>query len=357
MRILAINTSGLDGKVCINCDGKIITTAVENPYSENIIKAVSTALEQADLSLQDIDCFGVVNGPGSFTGIRIGMAVIKGMLCGLEKPCVQINSFELVAYNIKDSDFVVVLDSGNADAYYAIFKDGTMQENGFATMQKIEQFATANGIKIYCSLAEKGKFEQFDKLIFVDTQNSLANLTLEKAQKNDVVGLEQLCPIYIKLSQAEIGLEQKMAQNLSFRAAQPKDVEALAIVDEQCFDGIEAYDKKSFEGELLEKSKQYFVALYQNLVIGYIGVQVLGDELNLLKIAVLPQYRNLGVGFKLMQLTFDFKAQNNLKNYFLEVRQSNERAQKLYKKFGFATKSQREKYYDDGETALVMFAK
>ena len=84
---------------------------------------------------------------------------------------------------------------------------------------------------------------------------------------------------------------------------------------------------------------------------------MLGDELNLLKLAVLPQYQKLGVGFKLMEKTFDFKTQNQLSNYFLEVREDNQKAIKLYQKFGFKTKSVREEYYSDGTNALVMFSK
>ena len=148
-----------------------------------------------------------------------------------------------------------------------------------------------------------------------------------------------------------------MKEHLSFRDATIGDENALSIIDKQCFDGHEKYDEKSFEEELSEKSKHYYVALYDNLVIGYVGVQILGEELNLLKIAVLPQYRKLGVGFKLMSHTFDYRKQNQLTNYFLEVKDNNESAKKLYQKFGFKTKSTRKSYYDDGTDALVMFTK
>ena len=84
---------------------------------------------------------------------------------------------------------------------------------------------------------------------------------------------------------------------------------------------------------------------------------MLGDELNLLKLAVLPQYQKLGVGFKLMEKSFDFKKDKNLSNYFLEVSENNQKAIKLYQKFGFKTKSVREKYYSDGSNALIMFSK
>lgn len=358
MKILAINTSGNLAEVSIKDDKKLTKNKINSPYSENIMGTIQQTLKDANLSVSDIDCFGVVTGPGSFTGIRIGMAVVKGLICGLNKKCIAINSFELISYNIKDSDFVVLCDSGNADTYYAIFKDGLVQEMGFGTIDDIKKFAQPKGLKIYFSSAEKEKFFGVDGLTQVDVSpDTLANLTYKLALDNNFVLLEKLSPVYIKLSQAEVGLEQKLKQNLSFRDANANDVNALSVIDEQCFDGAERYDINSFKEEIAEPSKHYIVALFGNLVIGYVGVQTLGEELNLLKIAVLPQYRRLGIGFKLLGLSFDYKIKNNLTNYFLEVRESNVSAQKLYQKFGFKTKSKREKYYSNGETALVMFAK
>lgn len=359
MKILGINTSGANGEICIKNDDIIFTTKIKSPYSENIMTAIQNTLIDANLSLSDIDSFGIVTGPGSFTGIRIGMAVIKGILCGIDAKCVSINSFELVSYNIKDNDFIVILDSGNADSYYGIFKNRVIDEIGFGTVEQISQFASNQNLKIYYSSLENEKFEDYEMLQKTDVdKNTLANLCYQKSLKNDFTSIEKLSPIYIKLSQAEIGLEQKMKENLSFREANSVDVESLSIVDEQCFaKGSERYSKQSFEGELAEKSKKYFVALYGNLVIGYVGLQTLGDDLNLLKIAVLPQYQKLGVGFKLMEMSFEYRKNQKLTNYFLEVREDNKKAIKLYQKFGFKAQSVREKYYDDGTNALVMFAK
>ena len=231
---------------------------------------------------------------------------------------------------------------------------------GFGTLEQICTYAKKEGIKVYYSSLEAEKFADYKNYDINSVEispNTLADLCGEKCENNDFVGVENLSPIYIKFSQAEIGLEKNMKEHLSFRDAKIGDETALAIIDKQCFDGYEKYDEKSFFDELSEKSKHYFVALYNNLVIGYVGVQTLGDELNLLKIAVLPQYRKLGVGFKLMAHTMDYRKQNNLTNYFLEVREDNEQAKKMYQKFDFKTKSVREKYYADGTNALVMFTK
>ena len=359
MKVLAINTSNAFGEIALKDDAEYLKKTIESPYSENIMTSLQSLLDDSCMSLDEIDVFGIVTGPGSFTGIRIGMAVIKGILCGLQKKCVEINSFDLLSYNIKDDNYIVLLDSGNADCYYAIYKNHKVFEIGFETVENIISFAQRDKINVYYSAQESNKFAEFDYIKQIDVdENSLINLCYEKAEKSEFVSIEKISPVYIKLSQAEIGLEKKIKEGLSFRDANAVDSEALAIVDEQCFaDGTERYSKLSFENELKEPSKHYFVALYQNLVVGYVGVQTLGDELNLLKLAVLPQYQKLGIGCKLMEHTFEYRKSHNLSLYFLEVKENNKTAIKLYQKFGFKTESIREKYYSDGQNALVMFCK
>ena len=358
MNILAINTTNNLSEVCFKDERKTISKKIDSPYSENIMRVIQEVLDDANVKLSDIGAIGIVTGPGSFTGIRIGMAAVKGMCFGANIPCVAINSFDLISYNIQDSEYIALLDSGNADCYYAIISDNKTREMGFAKVEELAEFSKQKNLKIYYALQEEEKFGEYDFLNKIDiSKNTLADYIYQKAIASEYTDLERLSPIYIKLSQAEIGLEQKMKDNLSFAVANIQDANALAVVDSQCFGGGEGYSAKSFEEELSEKSKHYIVAKFAGLVIGYVGLQTLGDELNLLKIAVLPQYRNLGVGFKLMELSFDYKKENNLSNYFLEVRESNQNAIKLYKKFGFKLQSKRERYYSDDETALVMNTK
>ncbi len=358
MKILAINTTNAFGEICINNDGIITKAQIQNPYSEHIMNSLQSIMENCNLSINDIDAFGIVTGPGSFTGIRIGMSVLKGLLCGIKRPLVSINAFDLISHNIQDKNYVVVLDSGNSDCYYAICENKVAMEMQFGNVEDILKFANQNGLKVYFNKDEFEKFGEYSELVPVEIdKNTLANIVFEKAKNNDFITIEKLSPIYIKLSQAEIGLEKQMKEHLSFAVANQNDVSMLEVIDKQCFDEYERYSANMFLEEVTEKTKRYFVAKYDDLIIGYVGLQNVSDELSLLKIAVLPQYRKLGVGFKLMELSFDFKKECNANSYFLEVRESNESAIKLYQKFGFKVQGKRENYYDGKETAIVMVAK
>lgn len=358
MNILAVDTTGKIAQIACIKNEQVFSAQMTGPFSEKIMPTIDQVLQNAGVDIDKIDCFAVATGPGSFTGIRIGIAVIKGFLSAKTKRCVAVNSFEQIAYNINDDNFVVLLDSGNVEHYYSIFTDKKVTEMGHGTIEQIKEYANKNGLKIYYSCREKSAFCDYDGIFEVKEKPcSFEEMIKQKAQNADFVSLSQISPIYIKLSQAEIGLEQNMKIHTKYRIAEKYDSEALAIIDEQCFEGAERYDKQSFDCELSESSKHYFVATYDNLVIGYVGLQVLGNDLNLVKIAVLPQYRQLGVGFALMQMASDFRKQNKLEQYFLEVRQSNQKAIKLYQKFGFKQSNVREKYYSDGESAVVMFSK
>ena len=358
MNILAVDTTSKIAQISCIKNNDIFKVEMAGPFSEKFMPAIDQVLIEAQIDINKIDCFAVATGPGSFTGIRIGIAVIKGFLSAKETKCIAVNSFEQTAYNINDNNFIVLLDSGNIEHYYAIFADKKVTEMGQGTMEQIKIYAQKNGLKVYYSCREKDSFCEYDGIFEVqEKQNSFEEMIKNKANDGEFVGLSQISPIYIKLSQAAIGLEQNMKIHTQYRVAEKIDAEGLSIIDEQCFEGAEKYDKKSFEEELAEDSKHYFVATYDNLVIGYVGLQVLGDDLNLVKIAVLPQYRQLGVGFNLMQMASDFRKQNKLGQYFLEVRQSNQKAIKLYQKFGFKQSNIREKYYSDGENAVVMFSK
>lgn len=358
MKTLAINTTNKLAEVVCQNEDTIYSCKMDSSFSEHIMPSIFDCLDKQNLNISDIDCFGIVTGPGSFTGIRIGMSVLKGMICALNTKCVAVNSFELISYNISDNDYIVLLDSGNTDHYYSIFNNKMCKEYGFAKIDKIKEFADKNGLKIYCSSLEYSVFEGYNCVNPVQVKkDTLANLIYQKAQNGEFTSINQLSPIYIKQSQAEIGLVQDINQNVKYRVAEMQDVNGLVLIDEQCFDGYEKYSKQTFIDELSLSDRHYIIATHKNLVVGYVGLWQTGDDLNLLKIAVLPQFRKFGVGFKLMQMASDYRKQKGLDKYFLEVRENNEKAIKLYKKFGFKTLNIRERYYSDGENCLVMFAK
>lgn len=115
---------------------------------------------------------------------------------------------------------------------------------------------------------------------------------------------------------------------------------------------LNIHSKDSIFKELNTKIFKYFVAKIDNKVIGFISFSHTLD-IEIEAIAVEVYYTNKGVATLLLNKCFEFAKQNNIKNIFLEVRESNQKAINLYIKNGFYKTNSRERYYDNLEDAII----
>ena len=125
MHILAVDTSAKVSSVSIMNDDKLVaitTLNTGNTHSETLLGSVKSLLNQTSLKVSDIDLFAVTNGPGSFTGIRIGVSLIKGLAFG-HKNCIGVSTLEALAQNLIDRDGIIcpVMDARRSQVYNAIF--------------------------------------------------------------------------------------------------------------------------------------------------------------------------------------------------------------------------------------------
>jgi len=95
-------------------------------HSETLLPMIEASLRCAKLTLENIDAFTVTTGPGSFTGIRIGIAAVKGMAVAREKPCMGISTLEAIAYNLLGQDCLAccAMDARREQVYTALFDCG-----------------------------------------------------------------------------------------------------------------------------------------------------------------------------------------------------------------------------------------
>ena len=127
MKILAIETSCDICSVSLLEDNNLILelkeTAVKN-HSESLMPLIDKLFKETNTSLKDIDLFAVDNGPGSFTGIRIGLSTVKAFCDVTHKPCVAISSLEALAYTVDtESSYICsMIDAKHENVYASIFK-------------------------------------------------------------------------------------------------------------------------------------------------------------------------------------------------------------------------------------------
>ena len=127
---------------------------------------------------------------------------------------------------------------------------------------------------------------------------------------------------------------------------------------EQC----KLIEKSSFGGErnddflsgLANKNYLQYVAVESGIVVGYVVLLCVVDEIEIISIAVLPQYRGRGYSKELLNFVFDKAKKIGAVAIFLEVNEKNKIARGLYEKVGFVTISTRQKYYNNSEDAIIM---
>ena len=134
MKILALETSAKAVSAAISEDGKLLASGYQDTgltHSRTLMPIVEHLLKNTGLSLSEIDAFAVSNGPGSFTGIRIGVSAAKGLAFGAEKPLVGVSTLEAMANNVAFSDGLIIraMDARRNQIYNALFS----AENGVLT--------------------------------------------------------------------------------------------------------------------------------------------------------------------------------------------------------------------------------
>ena len=141
MKILALDTSSQAASCAWMEDGLLMGEFFLNAsltHSQTIMPMVQSMLDSLSLCVADADAFAVSCGPGSFTGLRIGIAAVKGMSMVFGKPCVSVSTLEALAWNLSTHRGVIVpvMDARREQVYTALF-----QGDGDSVMRVSEDFA------------------------------------------------------------------------------------------------------------------------------------------------------------------------------------------------------------------------
>ena len=129
MIILAVDTSGPVCGVAISRDGQIAYEGIavnKHTHSASLLPMIDEALKRTGLAVQAVDLFAAVVGPGSFTGVRIGVSTVKGLAHGAGKPCAGVNALEALAAGIPQTDALIcpIQDARAGQVYGAAFQSG-----------------------------------------------------------------------------------------------------------------------------------------------------------------------------------------------------------------------------------------
>ena len=127
MRILALETSAKAVSAAVTEDGALLASAFQCSgltHSRTLMPIVEHILKNTDLKLSDMDAIAVAVGPGSFTGVRIGVATVKGLALGTDRPCVGVSTLEAMAWGARSlgGSLCCVMDARAGQVYNALFE-------------------------------------------------------------------------------------------------------------------------------------------------------------------------------------------------------------------------------------------
>lgn len=223
MKILGIETSSKICAVALSEDNKLIKDKIledENTHSVKLMPLVDELLKETKVDIKDIDLFACDKGPGSFTGIRIGIATIKAFVDVTNKNVIGITSLEALAYNVEQNGIICsIIDAKNENVYCGFFeRTGNeikqIEDLQFENINKILKHAkelskkiifVGNASEVYKDMI---KSELNDKAIFIDDKEknklNARNINLAAFNKKEQAGdTNSLIPMYLRVSSAE----------------------------------------------------------------------------------------------------------------------------------------------------------
>lgn len=232
MLLLAFESSAKAAGVALLRDGALLGEYFQNSgqtHSRTLLKMAEDLINNCDLQVSDLDAVAVANGPGSFTGLRIGVAAAKGLAWGREIPCVGVSTLEAMAEGayLTDGILVCCMDARRSQVYNAIFqkKNGELHrlsEDRAISVGELEEelkklekpkFLVGDGAVVcYNTVSDNSELHLLPEHLRLQRASGVALAAWKQLQRGDVPDAASLSPNYLRLSQAERERNKKLQQ-------------------------------------------------------------------------------------------------------------------------------------------------
>ena len=220
MLILAFESSAKAASVALVKDGKLLSQSSQVSgltHSRTLLPMAEDMLKNAELSIKNVDAFAVAHGPGSFTGIRIGVSAVKGLAWAADKPCVGVSTLEAMAWHgVSAGGYVCpVMDARRNQVYNAIFKieNGKpvrVTEDRAIALSELKEELLALGEKVFLvgdGTEMTARYLDAENIPYTAAPENLlwqsAWAVAMAAQDKPLGSADDLVPVYLRLSQAE----------------------------------------------------------------------------------------------------------------------------------------------------------
>ena len=384
MVILALETATRRGSIALYVDGECHATDShdERTHGERVPGIVTELLARFGRTARDVDAFAIVAGPGSFTGIRVGMAAVQGLALATGTRVIPIPTLEAVASGWLDqrpagsSPALVVpcIDGQRGDVFVAAYES----HDGFDQCRTLLEPQASRPAEAAAALAA---LQSPHPVVVVGDGGveyapvfaaALANARIEPLavpialpavrlaarRMAQSVAPHALRPIYLRRPDAEIArARQQAAPVLTIAmAAGPDDVSAVEALQRRAFTNAWGAEAIRWELENTDVARLYVARAPDGSLVAYCACWMIFDELHINSFAVEAAWRRRGVARRLLAHVLDAAITAGAHSATLEVRASNHAARGLYEGLGFKVESVRRDYYQEPrEDALILW--
>lgn len=227
MIILSLDSTSVTASVAISENGVVLAENFINnglTHSQTLMPMVEKTLIDSNKNIKDVDLFAITNGPGSFTGVRIGIASVKGMADAMNKKCIAVSTLEAIAEPLKNEDCIAcaVMDARCNQVYCALFSKGNRLCEDKAIIiddlgEELKQYNKrivfiGDGAELcYNKLCDVLPDSQLaDENIRYVHASSICRLAEKKVKNNEeLIDSAKLVPFYLRVPQAERELNNK----------------------------------------------------------------------------------------------------------------------------------------------------
>jgi N6-L-threonylcarbamoyladenine synthase len=401
---LAIGRYTDDGNLTCIASGDHLASRQANV---RLMPTLDALFAKHDLSRQDIACVLCGRGPGSFTGVRIGVATAKGLARGLGVPLFGVSTLDAVAWGawlagIRGA-IGVVADAMRQEIYPARFElnDAGVTRLDPHAVAKAEDIAArwgetasqlilvGDGLKKYAELFYP-PFVLGDRALWMPKGRGLLR-AFEDACSQGLEGSGEagaLLPVYTRLSDAEENERKRLARGgqiaqgalvdvplsgvadpallrtVAFRPMATEDLNQVSALEKEIFPagtGVsgECWTSHMFADDLARQDRIWWVAYVDDLLVGFAGAWFVDGALQVLDVAIAPSHRRQGIASELLNRLISDALSLGAATVSLEVRASNTEAQALYASLGFTQIGVRPRYYSprsggSRESAVIM---
>ena len=229
MNTLAIESSAIAASVALTRDGSLlaeVTVNRGNTHSETLLPLVESLLDRLGMTVDDVDLFAASVGPGSFTGVRIGVATLKGLAFGRGKPCVGVSTLEALAENlsiVRDGLICPVMNARRNQVYTALFRGGKrlMQDSALPAEELEEILATypepvyfvGDGYDLITGQTHR-PIAPVPERLRIQSAASVAEVARRAFLAGQATTDAALSPVYLRPSQAERTRAEKLKAEL-----------------------------------------------------------------------------------------------------------------------------------------------